>query len=479
MSKPKVTLLSEEEIERIHYSSLNLLENCGMVIPLKNVLDEMKQYGADVDFDKKICKFPPALVEEFIKKSPNKIEFGARNPRNKKILEQGRSAPLIIPNLDATYTTDLETRDRRPGLLRDVEEFNKVIDALDHIAFGSGEVIIPSDVAPHMAQYCSWIAAFKNTSKHMLLYQSGSQVTKVAIEMASAILGDKRKLKDNLIVSFWACIPEVLGFEEALLDGMVETARAGLPLLIEAGPASGATGPGTLAGTLLLGNAELLGAITITQIFNPGTPVGYSNYARHFDMRAENVSLASPEFALLRICQGQLAGYYNIPSAASGMTADSKILDLQAGYDKAVSLISILSGNDIIISDAMDQGDVGDIAELVVMEELAAGYLRVWEGLKIDEHSLAMEEIKRVGPGLGHNFLGSKFTLENFRKETWLDYKIAERRKWNIWKKEGGKSAETRAMEQAKEILRNHNPDPLPEDVEKQLKSIITSAHKP
>jgi trimethylamine--corrinoid protein Co-methyltransferase len=445
-----------------------------MILPKKNALDIMKQHGAQVDYDRKICRFPRTLVEEFIKKSPTKFVFGARNSKNKLAFEKGKTHPLLMGNLGATYVTDLETRERRLGTLRDVEEFNKVTDGLENTFFGGSESVTPSDVPPHLAQYYSWIAAFKNTSKHLILYESGSQAVKVAVEMASAILGDEQKLKDNPIISFFACAPSVLGIEEKLLDGIMASARFGLPLVANSGPASGATGPGTLAGTLALSNAEVLGTITLVQILNPGTPVTYCTYARTFDMRAENVSLASPEFLLLRICQGQLARYYNLPSTASGLSSDSKLLDVQSGYDKSIGLISILSGAaDLLTSDSIDGGDLADLAELVVNDEMMAAYLRVIKGIEVNERTLAIEEIERIGPGLGNNFLDSKFTLQNFRKETWLDYKITERRKWVIWNRDGAKSAEAKAIDRAKEILKNHEPEPLQSDVEKELHLIV------
>ena len=117
MSKPRLMLLSEEDIELIHDSSLYLLENCGMIVPKNDVIDELKRYGVEVDHNERICKFPQTLVEEFVKKAPSRIVFGARNPKNKVTLEKGRTPPLFSPNIGATHVNDLETRERREGIL--------------------------------------------------------------------------------------------------------------------------------------------------------------------------------------------------------------------------------------------------------------------------------------------------------------------------------------------------------------------------
>lgn len=472
MSRPRLVFLSEQQKHLIHNSSLHLIENCGMVVPDKDLLEILRQHGAQVDFDRDICRFPRTLVEESIKKCPPKIVLNARNPKNGVTLEKGGS-PRFAPNIGATYVNDLETRKRREGILRDVGEFNRVIDGLQYVDFG-GEIVVPSDVPPHMAQYYSWIVAMKNTSKPLLFYQPDSFAVKIAIEMGAALLGSDTRAQISPLFSFVACLPQVLGFEASLLAGVSESARNKIPLFIQSGPASGGTGPGTLAGTLALSNAEILGGITLAQILSPGTPVVYMSYARIFDMKAENVSLASPEFILLRICQGELASYYNIPSAASGLATDSKILDTQAGYDKSIGLLSMLSGNELIVSDSLDQGDIADLAELVINDELAAAYLRVWKGMKIDEETLAAEEIARVGPGLGHNFMSSKYTMDHFRSETWLDYRISERRKWESWDRDGAMTAEMRAIERVREILEKHRPEPLPSGTVEELESILT-----
>lgn len=479
MSRPRLELLSERQKDLIHSSSLHLIENCGIVIPDARLLRLLREHGAEIDFDTNICKLPRPLVEEFVKKSPMKIVLNARDSSKTVTVEKG-GRPHFAPNMGATYVNDLETRKRREATFRDAEDFNRVIDGLKHVDFG-GEIVVPNNVPPQLAQYYSWIAAMKNTSKHLIFYQTDYHGVTIAVEMGNIIQGTGTKADSSPMFSFVACLPQVLGFERSLLAGIGESARNRVPLFIQSGPASGATGPGTLAGTLVLSNAEILGGITIVQILSPGTPVVYMSYARHFDMKAENVSLASPEFALLRICQGELANYYNIPSAASGLSTDSKVLDIQAGYDKSIGLVSLISGNELIMSDSLDQGDIADLAELPINDELAAAYLRVWRGIEINEETLAIKEITRVGSGLGHNFISTKYTRDHFRTETWLDYQISERRKWDSWNRDGGKNAEMRAIERVKEILKNHRPEPLPNSVLRELESVLSriSGDKP
>ena len=473
MNHPKLALLSSEEIHQVHESSVYLLEKCGMAIPNKEVLEILDPH-AEVDFTTQICKFPRALVEEQIKKAPSEIRLEARNPKHTVKLTKGGD-PRFFPNLGAKHVNDLETRERRVARLSDQADFNKVIDSLEYTHAGGGDIVHPSDVPSHLAQYYSWVTAFKNTSKHMWLYLPDAPGVRLAVEIGAILSDSEEKFLAAPIASFITCPPEVLCFETSELRGLVEAFRYRIPVFIESGPAAGATGPATLAGTLVLSNAELLGEITISQILSPGTPVVFMGFARHFDMKAENLTHGSPEFIMMRICQGQMGNYYNLPSYGSGLTADSKILDVQAGYDKAVGLISVLAGHQVVGSDALDTGDIADLAELVVNDELAAAYTRVWRGFKFDKESLAVDEIARVGPGAGHNFMGSRHTIMNFRKESWLTYRITERRKWEVWQKDGAKTAEQRAVQRAKEILRTHRPDELPKDVAKDLDDLLAS----
>jgi trimethylamine--corrinoid protein Co-methyltransferase len=203
------------------------------------------------------------------------------------------------------------------------------------------------------------------------------------------------------------------------------------------------------------------------------------NWARVFDLRSETINFCGPEYALMRISGGQMARRYGIPLIQGGFQADAKILDLQASYEKYIGLISLLAGTNMIVGSGMlDAASVVDPLNFIIDDEIAASYTRINKGLEVNVETLALDVIKSVGAGPGRNFLNTAHTLKHFRKETWLDYTISERRPRSIWIKDGSKDMKQRALEKARKILMTHQPLPLDKDVQTELDGIVRSAEK-
>ena len=84
-----------------------------------------------------------------------------------------------------------------------------------------------------------------------------------------------------------------------------------------------------------------------------------------------------------------------------------------------------------------------------------------------------MEAINRVGPG--GNFVADPHTLKFLRGERYLTH-LLYRNSREAWEASGSKDFEQRAKERAKAILREHQPNPLPEDIGKALDELVNDA---
>lgn len=474
MGEPSINVLTDAEIELIHRSSLDILEQVGAYLPFRETLDMLASAGADVDYGKNIATFPSDLVEECLRKAPSEVKLFARNPKFNANLGSGKS--YFAAGAGSTLLIDMETGECREANTRDLVEMIKIVDALQHLHVNN-EIVLPRDVPPEVSAQHMWAALFKNTCKNCELYLGEPDGVKDAIRMASAVVGGEEKLAKEPIIHFVACIGQPLTYEKSFLEGIVEAAKHKIPLFLDSGAAAGATGPATLAGTLALANAEILSAITIAQLVSPGVPVIYANWARAFDLKSETTSFCGPEYALMRIAAGQLAAQYNVPLAQGAFQADSKILDLQAAYEKYIGLISLLAGTDLIVGSGMlDAASVVDPLNFIIDDEIAASYSRIKKGLEVNEETLALDVIKSVGPGPGHNFLGTEHTFKHFRKETWLDYTIIERRPRSIWTRDGSKDMKQRALDKTRHILKTHEPEPLAREIQAELHQIVKEA---
>jgi len=121
----------------------------------------------------------------------------------------------------------------------------------------------------------------------------------------------------------------------------------------------------------------------------------------------------------------------------------------------------------------LELGVTFSFAQLLIDDEIASMVKRVVQGITVNDETLAVDVIKQVGAG--KDFLGQRHTRDFMGKEQ-SKPKIIDRRMRGAWMNRGGKSMAERANEKAIEILENHKPTPLPDDVQKKFREIIERA---
>lgn len=476
MAKPAISFLTDEEVESIHLASLEILENVGIYVPVRECLEMLARNGANVEYEKHIAKVPASVVMSYVGKAPREFTLYSRNPKFNMTLEPGE----VYFELGAgpTRFLDIDTGQPRDATLSDLEKLVKIADALDNFSNVS-ELVTPTDVPPEVIPQHIWACAFKNSCKHVQMYVEDADYVRDAIAMASVLLGSEENVRKEPVIDFFGCIGSPLTYEKKLVSGLMEAAKHSIPVHVQSGTMAGANGPVTLAGTLALCNAEILSGITIMQMANPGTPVIYANWSRIFDIKSLNVSFGSPEFVLLRIAAGELVHhYYHVPLCNSGFQTDSKLPDIQNGYEKYVTLIGMLAGSNLMAGATVAGAGWIDPLGWMIDDELAAAYKQIMKGFTVDRETLALDIIRSVGPGPGRNFLASKHTRQHMREQQWLDFAISDRRPVSVWEKDGAKDARQRARMILQEKLRTREFDPLPVDVQSELDSIVESARK-
>ncbi len=241
-------------------------------------------------------------------------------------------------------------------------------------------------------------------------------------------------------------------------------------------PQLGATGPVTLAGSMVVSNAEVLSCIAATQLACPGASVVYSGSGAAFDMKALMRAGGGPEHALTCAAFGQMARYYGLPSIVGGFVSTAKRPGAQASCEKLTSgFPAVFSGCDMIAGIGL-LNDCTTLAfeELVIDAEIARVVFRLAQGIEVNDNTLALNLIRKVGPG--GNFLAEKHTLHYLRKEHFIP-ELSDRRSYESWLKDGEKDTVEKAREKTKTILRKHQPKPLEKEVQRELKDIISRAN--
>ncbi len=469
--QPQINFLSPEEVERIHQAALWLLENVGMQMPSQEAVDIMRNAGARIE-DENIVKIPPELVAHAVEKAPKRDGFVLYGRDEKHDIHFGQDTPVIGCMLEATHVIDLETKERRLCTDKDLADIVRLADALEHIGI-NGHLATPQNVRQETAELTAFGISLKNTSKHIQAAAYGTQWVRDSIKMAILAAGSEKKFRERPFIEFCILPRPPLQIDRLSLESLLEISRQSIPVLVDAGDILGMTAPVTLASGLAQGHAEILACLVLVQIVHPGAPFMYALQVRNFDMKNVNISMASPEFAILKGAAGQLGRYLNLPVWNFAMLRDSKILDAQAGFETGkVGLISVLTA-DVVWGMQYDMDTLVDFADLVFCNEAMAELKRIARGITVDDNTLALDVIKEVGHG--GNFLGHQHTRQNFRKEIWVPH-LMERRNWEQWERDGQKDIEQRAREKAKEILASHHPERLPPEVEAEIDRIVREA---
>lgn len=266
-----------------------------------------------------------------------------------------------------------------------------------------------------------------------------------------------------------------LRFARTGLEILIGCAQEGLPICFGPMAQSGATAPATLAGTMVVENAEILAGITIAQVLGPGCPVCYGGILHIMDLRTTTISFGSPEQALMAVAMTQIAKHYGLPVYINVGIGDSKRIDAQTGLERGMTLLmGALAGADTFGHMGICGADQdASLEQLIVDNEMAAYVKRVLHGFAVNEETLAQDVIKRIG--IGGNYLADAHTVTHFRQELWFPEGF-DRRSWEEWWDDGAPSMVDWARRRKETILVQHKPKLIEAQLALEIDGIVDIA---
>jgi trimethylamine--corrinoid protein Co-methyltransferase len=430
---------------------LRVLREIGIKIVSKKVQSLLAENGADVDVSRSTVKIPDTLVEEAISKAPQEMVLCGRNP-NFDLSLPVKDLPFVATSGFSVFMRDLETGEKRMTNSSDLKDFAVLSDYLDQVDF-FWPIVTPTELPPPLQRVYSLATSFENTEKHIQHEALTEKDAKWQIKLAAAIVGSEEKLKRRPIFSSVNCPVSPLVFEEGSSEAMVELARAGIPVVPMSMALSGCTAPATIAGTLVIINAENLAALAILQCSDSGAPMIYCAESTPANMKTGEINYEAPEFPLIAAGATQMARLYKLPC-----------------YTTPIGLLTQMGRGDISADFGSLENAESAALEQVILDveewEQAKAFLRRF---KINEETLGFDAIKDVGPG--GNFLGAKHTLEHFQEEIWL------KKETPILPSTSGSLIE-RAKEKVRQILASHVPLQLEEEVKDEMGQILHECKK-
>jgi len=294
------------------------------------------------------------------------------------------------------------------------------------------------------------------------------------LEMAAMIAGSAEQLRQRPIVSFTACwTVSPLRYAPETVEVVTEVVRQNMPVFLSSAPQSGATSPAALAGSLVQINAEELSGVVYTQLVRPGTPVVLGFVPSVSDLRTGNFVGGATEFALMNAAAAQLGQFYNLPVYNSSGLTDSKVPDIQSGYEKGITgLAAALTGANYIHHSAGFLESMLTVAyeQYVIDDDINGSVMRAVRGIEVTDETLSVDIIDQVCRGGDGHYLGTAQSLELMQTEYYYPH-TGDRQRRDDWLAAGAQDMWSRARQKAGQILATHRPEPIPPAVDAAIRA--------
>lgn len=451
--------LSESDIQRISETALDILENIGIGDPIPEILHYALPGGCVLGEDNRL-RFPRALVEDLIDISAKEYICYAPDPRYD--LEVSGQKVYFCTSGESVSILDYQSQSYRPTRLVDLYDAARLADTLEHIhSFGQPFIAAEysSDVYVHDMNIA--YAELAGTCKSFSLGIAEVEHIEPIIALFDAFLGEEGAFLKRPFCTIGGCpIVSPLRFGEDNARVLVKLAELGMVGDVAVAPQAGATSPAALAGTLAQCFAETLACMAVMNLVRPGAAINFGMWPFISDLRTGAFSGGSGEEALVMAATVQLCNHFGfITSVASGMS-DSKTMDAQAGYEKAITNTALaLAGGNLI---AAYPGIVGSLLGqsfegMVIDNDMLGNVQRLLRGIEVTDETLSYEVIENTVFGVGH-YLNQPQTLELMQKE-YLYPEVADRRTPGEWEVSGKEDIYELAHEKVKKTLASYFPD--------------------
>jgi len=425
----------------------------------------LEEVGCKVDYNTSIVKVPERVLMDYVKKAPARIRLCGRDPKDDVIVEPNK---VFFDGGGGSFKIlDIETGERRSSTLRDLATMSKITDALDNVHL-LDTPCMPTELPLGELDINRFFATTYNSTKPLMfgMYDEPDKM----IQMAYMIAGSEEAFRKRPFLSMVVCTISPLKMEPTYIDKIIKYAKAGVPLYLDTCPTCGLTAPMTLAGMLAQINAEALFNVFFPQVIVEGAPAFYTVVPTIADMRTSRLCFGAIENAMMNAALSQMATYYNLPMYSTGGLTESKTSDFQAGVEKSMQvLLSAMSGGQIVhdTNGLLDSSLTYSADQLVLDNEVNGMVLRVLRGIEVNKETLAEEVIKEVGPG--GEFITHEHTFKYSRSELFYP-KLAVRDNYEEWFNDGSKDMVENAHEVVQHLVKNHQPQRLPDGLVKDLK---------
>ncbi len=412
MTQPVLSVLSRDDIERVHDASLRILREIGVRVESPEVVSLLADAGAEVDGE--MVRIDEGIVSDALRTVPKSVRICSRGGKDVTIPDEG--VQLISTDGQPPAVLDIDLGRKRPSTMKDLVEMVLIADALPEVDY-IWPPVVATDMPTDRSSFYEFLASITHSSKHIQHGAATPEEARFQIEIAAAILGSEEALRERPIFSD-VCTPiSPLRYDRGEVEALVVLARAGVPVINLSMAIAGAVTPISIAGSLAVVNAENLCGLTIGQLASAGAPCLYSSFSGVMDLKSGVFLCGTPEGILLDSAAVQMSRRYSIPCCAGGPSNAARSLSSEAGWQSAfTAMAAVAAGADMMVGlGGIDRAGMMSREKIVMDVEVHRWLKRLASGIQVDDVTMGLDALGRQGPG--GTFLSDPHTLKLMRKE--------------------------------------------------------------
>ena len=448
--------VSDDELEAIHLASLRVLSETGVDFLDDTSRRQLADVGCAVDGDR--VRFDPELVQQLVATAPAEFTLHAPNPE--RDLHIGGDVITYTSVASPPFVTGLG-RDRRDGNRGDYRDLLKLGQVLNAVHTVAGYPVEPMDLHPSVRHLHATHDMLTLSDKVPFVYSLSRQRNLDAIEMTRIARGvDDTTLQGQPSLYSVINASTPLRYDTVMLHGIQEMSARNQCIVITPFTLAGAMAPVTVAGALVLQNAEALAGIAYTQVVRPGAPVIYGGFTSNVDMRSGSPAFGTPEYWQACLVGGQLARRYNVPYRSSNVNASNSV-DSQSATESTIAVWgAVMGGVNLLLHGAgwLEGGLLTSFEKMVIDADLLNMVTAMLQPVTIDDAALAVEAIAEVGPA-GH-FFGTQHTQDRYDTEHFQPM-VSSWSNFEMWDEAGRVESHQRAEALARTLIDAHVEPPM------------------
>jgi len=423
-----IKVLSLSDMDKIHNAALTVLQNTGLKIHGKFLLDILHEYGCKVDFEKMRVWFDPSLVEKQIAAQKHKykqVRSSLWDPFCDEMPQDDIAYPddfIIDYGFTVPHVLDMNSNIVRSPTQEDQLELILLGNAIDGVRAINSNV-----VANNFPSSFEVIEAAKtlllNTSKPGWVGVYNAVQTRYLAELAQLFTGNNEYVLKTAppLFAHAYCTTSPLKIDARTCEVLEEAIKYAFPVNFAPMPIMGMTTPITVAGSVVVATAEILGGITAVSLINPDLNFYSTSITSEVDMRTLAPCFATPSAVLTDAALHQLFKFkYGIVHNVDPAYVEGNTPSIQATFAKMFRLgMQAQTVSMPLPIGLLSRGSVFSGIQAMIDLDIAKAMYMFSRGIDTSDESLAVGLINELEFCQSENYLTSDLTLENYAELLW------------------------------------------------------------